>query len=105
MSEHIAALDAQFTEQLTLPPQVTRKQPPVRTYLPVSVCALRLMRCSRPVASRSLSAELWLQTPLEAEVTAFLGRHCYTRAASTEDARPGLHNGYGPTTAKTAGAG
>src|SRR4029453_12970047 len=44
----------------------------------------------------------WItQTPLEVEVTEFLGRARYQRAASAEDARPGCRNGYCPTTVKT----
>ena len=34
-------------------------------------------------------------------MTAFLGRDRYARTADTEDARPGLRNGYCPTTVKT----
>jgi putative transposase len=48
-----------------------------------------------------LGAQLLLQAALEAEVSAFLGRNRYARAASTEDARDGLRNGYCPTTVKT----
>src|SRR5512146_1187135 len=48
-----------------------------------------------------LGAQLLLQAALEAEVTAFLGRDRYARAASTEDARAGSRNGYCPTTVKT----
>jgi len=48
-----------------------------------------------------LGAQLLLQAALEAEVTAFLGRDRYARAAATEDAREGLRNGYCPTTVKT----
>ncbi|MQB00136.1 MAG: IS256 family transposase, partial [Actinobacteria bacterium] len=48
-----------------------------------------------------LGARLLLQSALEAEVTAFLGRDRYARAASTEDARPGMRNGYCATTVKT----
>jgi putative transposase len=48
-----------------------------------------------------LGAQLLLQAALEAEVTAFLGRDRYARAAATDDARPGLRNGYCPTTVKT----
>jgi hypothetical protein len=35
-----------------------------------------------------------MQVALEAEVTEFLGRDRYARAALTEDARPGSRNGY-----------
>jgi len=48
-----------------------------------------------------LGARLIIQTALEAEVTEFLGRAPYQRAASAEDARPGSRNGYCPTTVKT----
>src|SRR5213596_1069598 len=42
-----------------------------------------------------------MQAALEAEVTEFLGRDRYARAASTEDARPGSRNGYREVTVKT----
>jgi putative transposase len=42
-----------------------------------------------------------LQSALEAEVTAFLGRDRYERAASSETARDGMRNGYCPVTVKT----
>jgi putative transposase len=48
-----------------------------------------------------LGARLLLQTAIEAEVTAFLGRERYERAASSDDARVGMRNGYCPTTVKT----
>jgi putative transposase len=48
-----------------------------------------------------LGAQLLLQTALEAEITMFLGRDRYQRAALTEDARPGMRNGYAPVTVKT----
>ncbi len=48
-----------------------------------------------------LGARLLLQTAIEAEVTAFLGRDRYERAATGEDARAGMRNGYCPTTVKT----
>jgi transposase-like protein len=48
-----------------------------------------------------LGARLIIQTALEVEVTEFLGRARYQRAASAEDARPGSRNGYCPTTVKT----
>jgi putative transposase len=48
-----------------------------------------------------LGARLLIQTALEAEVTEFLGRARYQRAAGAEDARPGSRNGYCPTTVKT----
>jgi transposase-like protein len=48
-----------------------------------------------------LGARLLLQTAIEAEVTAFLGRERYQRAAASEDARVGMRNGYCPTTVKT----
>jgi putative transposase len=51
-----------------------------------------------------LGAQLLMQAALEAEVTEFLGRDRYARAASTEDARPGSRNGYREVTVKsTAG--
>jgi transposase-like protein len=46
-------------------------------------------------------AQLLMQAALEAEVTEFLGRDRYARAASTEDARPGSRNGYRKVTVKT----
>jgi putative transposase len=48
-----------------------------------------------------LGAQLLMQAALEAEVTEFLGRDRYARAASTEDARPGSRNGYREVTVKT----
>jgi transposase-like protein len=48
-----------------------------------------------------LGARLIIQTAAEEEVTAFLGRARYERAAGVEDARPGSRNGYCPTTVKT----
>ena len=48
-----------------------------------------------------LGARLLLQTAIEAEVSAFLGRERYERAAASEDARAGMRNGYCPTTVKT----
>lgn len=48
-----------------------------------------------------LGAQLLLQAALEAEVTTFLGRDRYERAATTEDGRAGMRNGYCPTTVKT----
>ena len=48
-----------------------------------------------------LGAQLLLQSALEAEVAAFLGRDRYERAASCGDARAGMRNGYCPTTVKT----
>ena len=48
-----------------------------------------------------LGAQLLMQAALEAEVTEFLGRDRYARAASTEDARPGARNGYREVTVKT----
>ena len=41
-----------------------------------------------------LGAQLLMQAALEAEVTEFLGRDRYARAALTQDARPGSRNGY-----------
>ena len=52
-----------------------------------------------------LGAQLLLQAALEAEVTEFLGRDRYQRAAACEDTRPGSRNGYREVTVKsTAGA-
>jgi putative transposase len=48
-----------------------------------------------------LGARLLLQSALEAEVTQFLGRDRYQRAAGVEGAQPGMRNGYCPTTVKT----
>src|SRR6185312_7842237 len=48
-----------------------------------------------------LGAQLLLQSAVEAEVAAFLGRDRYERAASCEDPHPGMRNGYCPTTVKT----
>jgi transposase-like protein len=49
-----------------------------------------------------LGARLIIQTALEAEVDAFLGRARYQRSsAAAMDARPGMRNGYGPATVKT----
>ncbi len=48
-----------------------------------------------------LGARLIIQTAVEAEVTEFLGRARYQRAASAEGARAGSRNGYRPTTVKT----
>ncbi|MBS2534443.1 hypothetical protein KGQ20_16855 [Catenulispora sp. NF23] len=52
-----------------------------------------------------LGARLIIQTALEAEVEAFLGRARYQRAevavASERPTRPGHRNGYCPTTVKT----
>jgi putative transposase len=51
-----------------------------------------------------LGAQLLLQAALEAEVTEFLGRDRYQRAAAVPDAQPGSRNGYRPVTVKiTAG--
>ena len=48
-----------------------------------------------------LGAQLLMQAALEAEVTEFLGRERYQRAAIITDARPGSRNGYRPVTVKT----
>ena len=48
-----------------------------------------------------LGAQLLMQAALEAEVTGFLGRDRYQRAAACEDARPGSRNGYQEVTVKT----
>ena len=48
-----------------------------------------------------LGAQSPLQSALEAEVSAFLGRDRYQRAAVAEEARAGMRNGYCPVTVKT----
>ena len=48
-----------------------------------------------------LGAQLLMQAALEAEVTEFLGRDRYQRAATCADARPGSRNGYREVTVKT----
>lgn len=48
-----------------------------------------------------LGAQLLMQAALEAEVTEFLGRDRYVRAATAGDARPGSRNGYREVTVKT----
>src|SRR6476660_9570674 len=48
-----------------------------------------------------LGAQLLMQAALEAEITEFLGRDPYQRAAACEDARPGSRNGYREVTVKT----
>jgi putative transposase len=48
-----------------------------------------------------LGAQLLMQAALEAEVTEFLGRDRYQRAALAADARPGFRNGYRDVTVKT----
>ena len=48
-----------------------------------------------------LGAQLLMQAALEAEITEFLGRDRYQRAAACEDARPGSRNGYREVTVKT----
>jgi len=48
-----------------------------------------------------LGAQLLMQAALEAEVTEFLGRGRYARAATADDARPGSRNGYREVTVKT----
>ena len=48
-----------------------------------------------------LGAQLLIQAALEAEVTEFLGRDRYQRAALAGDARPGSRNGYREVTVKT----
>src|SRR2546430_8029475 len=48
-----------------------------------------------------LGARLLMQAALEAEITEFLGRDRYQRAASCADARPGSRNGYREVTVKT----
>ena len=48
-----------------------------------------------------LGAQLLMQAALEAEVTEFLGRGRYARAAAAGDTRPGSRNGYRDATVKT----
>ena len=48
-----------------------------------------------------LGAQLLMQAALEAEITGFLGRDRYQRAAACDDARPGSRNGYREVTVKT----
>jgi transposase-like protein len=48
-----------------------------------------------------LGAQLLMQAALEAEITEFLGRGRYQRAAACEDGRPGSRNGYREVTVKT----
>src|SRR6478672_439445 len=48
-----------------------------------------------------LGAQLLMQAALEAEVTEFLGRDRYQRAARAPEAAPGSRNGYRPVTVKT----
>ena len=48
-----------------------------------------------------LGAQLLMQAALEAEITEFLGRDRYQRAAACEDARPSSRNGYREVTVKT----
>jgi putative transposase len=48
-----------------------------------------------------LGAQLLMQAALEAEITEFLGRDRYQRAAGCQDARPGSRNGYREVTVKT----
>jgi putative transposase len=48
-----------------------------------------------------LGARLLMQAALEAEVTEFLGRDRYQRAAACADARPGSRNGYREVMVKT----
>ena len=48
-----------------------------------------------------LGAQLLMQAALEAEITEFLGRDRYQRAAACEDARPGSRNGYWEVAVKT----
>ena len=48
-----------------------------------------------------LGAQLLMQAALEAEITEFLGRDRYQRAAACADARPGSRNGYREVAVKT----
>ncbi len=66
------------------------------------ICSLRAGRCRRSWRKLArLGAQLLMQAALEAEVTEFLGRERYARAAVAEDARPGSRNGYRDATVKT----
>jgi Transposase, Mutator family len=49
-----------------------------------------------------LGAQLLMQAALEAEITEFMGRDRYQRAAACDDGRPGSRNGYREVTT-TAG--
>jgi len=65
-----------------------------------------LFGCGRDLAEiledvARLGARLIMQSALEAEVEAFLGRARYQRRADAPDARAGSRNGYCPTTVKT----
>jgi putative transposase len=66
------------------------------------------MSCSPPIARCRRSWRRWPGSvpscscrPLEAEVTEFLGRDRYQRAAACADARPGSRNGYREVRVKT----
>jgi transposase-like protein len=48
-----------------------------------------------------LGAQLLMQAALEAEVSEFLGRDRYARAATVGDSRPGSRNGYREVAVKT----
>jgi putative transposase len=48
-----------------------------------------------------LGAQLLLQAALGAEVSGFIGRDRYQRAAAVPDAAAGMRNGYAPVTVKT----
>lgn len=48
-----------------------------------------------------LGAQLLMQAALEAEITVFLGRERYQRAAAVPDANAGSRNGYRPVAVKT----
>lgn len=49
-----------------------------------------------------LGAQLLMQAALEAEVTEFLGRDRYQRAATTPEAQPGSRNGFQSVTVRAA---
>jgi putative transposase len=49
-----------------------------------------------------LGAQLLMQAALGAEITGFLGRDRYQRAAACEDVRPGWRNGYREVMVKTS---
>ena len=60
-----------------------------------------MARICRARSNGSPGGPVAVESALEAEVAAFLGRERYERAAGSEDARAGMRNGYCPTTVKT----
>jgi putative transposase len=65
----------------------------------VFACSGDLSGATEQVAR--LGARLLLQSALEAEVTEFLGRERYAKAALTPEANEGMRNGYSSVTVKT----